>query len=110
MLSEPYSPPPVTFQLSLMKTKMSFSYLLCCPGLYVGHNSGDRNRIPFGVCVSGSCIIILYEIQALGGGVFTSQMVFSAGAQGTDAQNVKELFVSKRSELRLRISVLLIVL
>lgn len=90
-LSESYSLPPVTFQLSLMMTtKMSVSCFLCCPGLYVGHNSGDRNRTPFGVCVSGSCIIILYEIQALGGGVFASQMVLSAGAQGTVAQNVKE--------------------
>lgn len=89
-LSESYSLPPVTFQLSLMKTKMSVSCFLCCPGLYVGHNSGDRNKTPFGVCVSGSCIIILYEIQALGGGVFASQMVLSAGAQGTFAQNVKE--------------------
>lgn len=79
-LSESYSLPPVTFQLSLMKTKMPVSCFLCCPGLYVGHNSGDRNRTPFGVCVSGSCIIILYEIQALGGRVFASQMVLSAGA------------------------------
>lgn len=89
-LPESYSLSPVTFQLSLMKTKMSVSCFLCCPGLYVGHNSGDRNRTLFGVCVSGSCIIILYEIQALGGGVFASQMVLSAGAQGTVAQNVKE--------------------
>nr|XP_021518467.1 palmitoyltransferase ZDHHC18-like [Meriones unguiculatus] len=41
------------------------------------------------------CIIILYEIQALGGGVFASQMVLGAGAEGTVAQNVRELFVSK---------------
>lgn len=39
----------------------------------------------------------------------TTQMMLS-GAQGTVAQSVKELFVSKRSELGLRISELLIVI
>lgn len=108
MLSESYSPTPhPVSSCHFMKTEMPVSCSLCCPGPYVGHNSGDRNRTPNGVYVSGSCIIILYEIQALGGGGCTPQMVLS-GAQGTVAQNVKELFASKGSELGLRISELLI--
>ena len=50
----------------------------------------------------------MYEIQALGGGGYTLQMVLS-GTQGTVAQNVKELFASEGSETGLRISKLLIV-
>lgn len=67
MLSESYFFPPVTFVLSFMKIEMRVACFPLGSGLYVGHDSSHRKKTPFGVYVFGSCIIILYQIQALGG-------------------------------------------
>lgn len=50
-----------------MKTK---TLVACFPhsrGLYVGHSSSDRKRTPFGVYSFGSGLVMLYQIQTLGG-------------------------------------------
>lgn len=59
--------PPVTPPLSSMKSQMLAVCFPHGPGLYVGHSSSDRKRTPLGVYSFGSCIIILYRIQTLGG-------------------------------------------
>lgn len=79
--------------LSSMKSQMLAVCFPHGPGLYVGHSSSDRKRTPLGVYSFGSCIIILYRIQTLGGRSLPRRRWHSVGEPVRRcSENAKEPF------------------
>lgn len=86
-----------------MKTKVLVAYYPLGPGWSIGHSSSDRKRTSFGVYVFGSCIIILYQIQALGGRSLPHHRWHSGLERPSAVAQKREGAVFKLSELGLGI-------